>query len=845
MYNQNNLNKYISNQNRRCNLYNSNLRLYNNKNSSKIVLKNNQYNMGRIGSYDKYYINNNNENFYNYDQAINEHKSPKFIIAANNIINSNIFNIEQKNKKTKKNLPNNQSLIHENNEKINQFRSRGWQDYEVEELYKCIFYYYCFCQEKLVITKIKNIPIHAYLLDKDWLEEFKENLKFREIKKELDSYPYQITKNDFSIYKSVVRKFQIDKNVLKNPPKPARKINLIDNIQIYDNFDFVDEDTMEIIFKNYNVKKSDFESLKVRLIDNNFFIFIYDNNKFYQIVIKNENMNDEKFLFEVNDPRNNIYKIIHELTFQDNKNVFIKYGFMGISENEKIYFNKKLGVTIYNINAILDSKNNVIIVRKKKRKKKKKKIKENIDLNNGNNNINSILKKVKSEEDIKIKSKNNKYPNDNGVNNSNVMFNNDLNNNNDQFNNNFKYNNINNDNIYNNNNSLILNQSQNKNVNSCYEQSQINSGRNKTNLNVNLNNKQNKNKKRNKNALISITKPCLVGLTNVGATCYMNATLQCLSNVKELTLSLLNPERNKIMEKDKYSYKLTIAYSEVLKNLWNNNSVKSYSPYSFKNTISMMNPLFAGINANDSKDLILFLLETMHNELNPIKIEKPNNIPPNGQYYYEIAFKFFAEYFANNYRSIISNLFYGMFNSMMQCANCGRTTHNVQCYNILIFPLEEVKIFKRRYFNKVDILECFEYYQHVEILTGMNQIYCNICKNLENCYNSSKIIIAPNILIVNLNRGKGNQFNIKLTFGEYLDIKQFIYYNQSPNYYELIGVVTHLGPSGMSGHFIAYCKSFVDFKWYKFNDAMVDECSFSDVTQVGTPYILFYSKIDR
>ena len=115
---------------------------------------------------------------------------------------------------------------------------------------------------------------------------------------------------------------------------------------------------------------------------------------------------------------------------------------------------------------------------------------------------------------------------------------------------------------------------------------------------------------------------------------------------------------------------------------------------------------------------------------------------------------------------------------------------------------------------------------------------------MQNCYSQSKNIISPNILILNLKRGKDNEFDIKLNFGEYLNIKQYIYYDQSPNYYKLIGIVTKLDPSGMSNHFVSYCKSFVDCNWYKFNDYKVGPCSFSEATQIGTPYILFYSKVD-
>ena len=127
-------------------------------------------------------------------------------------------------------------------------------------------------------------------------------------------------------------------------------------------------------------------------------------------------------------------------------------------------------------------------------------------------------------------------------------------------------------------------------------------------------------------------------------------------------------------------------------------------------------------------------------------------------------------------------------------------------------------------------------------MTGENQIHCNKCMRMANSLNKSKIIIGPNVLVINLNRGKGLQFDVKLSFGEYLNIRNFIYYQQSPYYYELIGIVTHFGPSNMGGHFIAFCKSFRDKNWYKYNDAIVSSSSFQEARNTGVPYILFYSK---
>ena len=54
-------------------------------------------------------------------------------------------------------------------------------------------------------------------------------------------------------------------------------------------------------------------------------------------------------------------------------------------------------------------------------------------------------------------------------------------------------------------------------------------------------------------------------------------------------------------------------------------------------------------------------------------------------------------------------------------------------------------------------------------------------------------------------------------------------------------MVVHFGESSMSGHFMAYCRMDKESKWFRYNDAYVDECdNFQEVIKRGTPYILFY-----
>ena len=141
--------------------------------------------------------------------------------------------------------------------------------------------------------------------------------------------------------------------------------------------------------------------------------------------------------------------------------------------------------------------------------------------------------------------------------------------------------------------------------------------------------------------------------------------------------------------------------------------------------------------------------------------------------------------------------------------------------------------------------DCFEQFEEKELLSGPNQIYCNICHKQSDAISFNKLYNCPEVLTIILNRGKGLQFNVEFQFPLNLNINNYIIDKNCETNYELIGVLTHLGPSGMSGHFIAYCKSPVDKNWYRYNDAEVTQCqnTLYEINSNGIPYVLFYQKI--
>jgi ubiquitin C-terminal hydrolase len=232
----------------------------------------------------------------------------------------------------------------------------------------------------------------------------------------------------------------------------------------------------------------------------------------------------------------------------------------------------------------------------------------------------------------------------------------------------------------------------------------------------------------------------------------------------------------------------------------------------------------------------------------------------------ELVFQTFKEEIIKNSNSIISKLFYAIKYVTTQCNNCNKYIYNFQIYSFINFHLEEVHKYKIENINlnktqnqinnsnpriqmnnnknELNILDCFDFEEKVNYMTGKNQMYCNYCKITNDCLLQTKLYTGPEILIIILNRGKGIEFNVKINFTEELNLSKYIENKETGYIYDLIGIITYLDKCNDNESSIAYCKDPLNGKWYKYNDTNVDEINDfkKEVIDFAIPYLLFYQK---
>ena len=346
--------------------------------------------------------------------------------------------------------------------------------------------------------------------------------------------------------------------------------------------------------------------------------------------------------------------------------------------------------------------------------------------------------------------------------------------------------------------------------------------------------------------------PPLKGLQNIGDTYNMNSTLQCLCHIEKfVNFFKYSQQVSNLIKNDKNN--LTSSIKLLIENLWPNNykkedSRKYYSPCEFKDKISKMNPLFEGITECDAKDLVNYIITTLHEELNKVKKCNNNKDIVLDQRNQQIMFNNFAQTFLAENQSIISDLFFGINYNVIQCWGCNTRIYNYQTYFFLEFPLEEIFKFVKsnnqlnNSNNTINIYDCFEYDRKINPTYCDNLIICNYCKKKCNFIMSTYLATGPEILILSFDRG--HEIDIKFNFTKELNLYDYIDFKNTGYNYELIGVIT--SEVNNSINYFAYCKDPISQKWHKYkDDIVIDVNNFqNEIISNAAPYLLFYQKIN-
>ena len=376
----------------------------------------------------------------------------------------------------------------------------------------------------------------------------------------------------------------------------------------------------------------------------------------------------------------------------------------------------------------------------------------------------------------------------------------------------------------------------------------------------------------NSNNLFSIK-----GLKNIGSTYYLNATLQCLLHINDLISYFLNEYPkvcNDLNEKNSYIdsggniskafYELIIgvepnndinnqsssssrtstgkkrkfssstSLNKIVGDI-SNNSSNVYSPVNFKKVIGYYNPQFRKINSLEPKDLVLYLLQKFHEELNYCGSNSllPFIGQPNQFNETETFNHFLNTYNIRNF-SIISSLFYGTFKNVTKCKECSKSIFNFQKFELINFGMFK---YQKKLFN---IYNGFDDYKRPQTLN----LFCSNCNKLCDVENTCEIINSPNILIISFDYGANSIYMPStVEFYETIDLTKYIFDSGEKIKYKIICVCKPLDETEKNRHFIAYCKNKFSDEWYKFNDTFCSQCHESEIYG-GSPYLLFYEKMN-
>uniref|UniRef100_A0A9J8BHW8 Ubiquitin carboxyl-terminal hydrolase 48 n=2 Tax=Cyprinus carpio TaxID=7962 RepID=A0A9J8BHW8_CYPCA len=279
-------------------------------------------------------------------------------------------------------------------------------------------------------------------------------------------------------------------------------------------------------------------------------------------------------------------------------------------------------------------------------------------------------------------------------------------------------------------------------------------------------------------------KNTFVGLTNLGATCYVNTFLQVWFHNLELRRLFLICAHYLA----DYEPRTICEHLQYLFALLQNSNRRYIDPSGLVKALGL--DTGQQQDAQEFSKLFLSLLEdTLSKQKDP------------------------------NLQNVIQQQFCGQFSYVTVCNKCGRESPLPSRFYELELNIQGHK----------NLTECVTEFLKEEKLDGDNRYYCESCQSKQNATRRIKLQSLPRTLNFQLMRfvfdrqsGHKKKLNTFISFPEVLDMRPFLE-GQEKCTYELSAVLIHRGVSAYSGHYIAHVRDAHTNDWYKFNDEEIEK----------------------
>ncbi len=342
----------------------------------------------------------------------------------------------------------------------------------------------------------------------------------------------------------------------------------------------------------------------------------------------------------------------------------------------------------------------------------------------------------------------------------------------------------------------------------------------------------------------------VVGIQNMGNTCYSNSTIQLIRACPEWNAYCLTQNFTDILKNksDDNNYKrIIIAYQEILKSLWSSYRPAYVRPLGFISEVrkavkGTVYEMFGVPIPNDSHEYLVYLLDCFHEALKTTYTFQAHTIDTslsNNKKMEIMAENGWNKYLSMNTSEIV-NLFFGMFRKSIYCTNCKNTSYQWEVFNSLKIPCDGNTF--------------IEWIQNEVKETEIEGYHCDNCKikTPDNYKHNAKIYThiwrLPANLFVTLRRfnfdGRKNMKKCPYN-GENIVFEQF--FADESNHpsrtwsYEIRGVSDHHG-SHMGGHYTSQFKHPISGEWWGFDDessTKMESPYFSE-----SNYIFYFRKIN-